>query len=663
VSGTGTARQEWDIEPSGDCEGRDDWWWQQDVNAWTSFAYLLPAAVALRWAMRGRAGAAFWLFAALAALEAAGSVLYHGIGGDVAQALHDLPLLGLGGFVAGWHIGRARRDADGASSAERLAVVGAVATTAVGGVAWLIAPASVSAVLGLAIVAVVTAEVTAHRRRLPMVWTGAPAALLAVAALAWVLGKDTSPWCDAASIVQWHGAWHVLSALVLAAWIERVGAAGHGRGDLRIVRPLIDASLGLLATVVVLAFHHSVSVTGRSTSSGDPLDGSRPTLIVANHANGFVDPLVVAAVLHRLPRFLAKASLWKVLPARPVLALAGVVPVHRRADGDAEGNDRSFEACHRELARGATVAIFPEGTTGDRGGLDRVRSGAARIALGAVATSPDVRIVPVGLAYESRVETRSRVAVMVGEPIDVVAEGYGSHDDERAAAAGLTERIRDALAAVSPDYRDRDHRELLRAISRVSLSTVGSRSRAPTFADVERRGRRLAQCPPTVEERLAAGFGEYAARLSVIGLSDDDLTRRRPSGSRLALTAVAVAVAGPLLATAALIHLPALLVVLAATAAVRATATKGTVRLMIGAIAGLATWIVAGVVLGDGWSVLWYAALVATGGAVALAVATPWWRATRSLFTWWRVRDRRALVDDVLVIRARLVQMVEDAVA
>ncbi len=50
------------------------------------------------------------------------------------------------------------------------------------------------------------------------------------------------------------------------------------------------------------------------------------------------------------------------------------------------------------------MAIFPEGTTGDRAGLDRVKSGAARIALGALPTAPDVVIVPIGMAYESKVE-------------------------------------------------------------------------------------------------------------------------------------------------------------------------------------------------------------------------------------------------------------------
>ena len=88
------------------------------------------------------------------------------------------------------------------------------------------------------------------------------------------------------------------------------------------------------------------------------------------------------------------------------------------------------------------VAIFPEGTTGDRGGLDRVRSGAARIALGALPIAPDLVIVPIGLAFESKVETRSRTVVMFGEPIIVAdhrreppaTRSTGSDDRRRSGA-------------------------------------------------------------------------------------------------------------------------------------------------------------------------------------------------------------------------------------
>ncbi len=111
---------------------------------------------------------------------------------------------------------------------------------------------------------------------------------------------------------------------------------------------------------LVLGFHRSVDVAWR-----ERLPTDRPVLIVANHGNGFVDPVVVAAVLGRLPRFLAKAALWKVVVARPFLGLAGVLPVYRSGDGDRASNNTSvFDACHRELAQRRDRGDLPRGHHG-----------------------------------------------------------------------------------------------------------------------------------------------------------------------------------------------------------------------------------------------------------------------------------------------------------
>lgn len=637
------------IDGSTDCEGRDTWWWDQDVNAWTSFAFLLPAYVAARCVFVHRVGRAFLLAAALAALEVAGSALFHGGGGDIAQTLHDLPLIGLVGFIAGWHVGRVRT-----TSPDRAAAVGTIAAIVGGGLAWLIEPGAVDVVLGAGVVVTIATDLIARRRGDRSPWTGGTLALLAVALVTWVLGRSDSPLCDGASLWQWHGAWHAMSALVLGVWIAHAASLGDDRGDLRVARPLVDRALGLLTIVLVLAFHHSVAVIGRRPSR------RRPTLIVVNHGNGFVDPIVIASILGRLPRFLAKAALWKIWPARPFLALAGVLPVYRSADGDRPSdNDRTFAACHHELAQGATVAIFPEGTTGDRGGLDRVRSGAARIALGALPSAPELQIVPIGLAFESRVETRSRAIAMIGEPIDVAAwAAHHDMSDGRAAAPALTDEIRARLAAISPDFESRDERELLRAVARVSLTDT---DRSATFAEVEERARRLAATPPTTRAGLQDEYAAYTARLSLLGIDDGDLTAIGPSLLRLAVTAGLVALMAPLLAVGMLVHLPAIALVVLATNSVRATATKGTVRMLVGAATGLITWITAGALLGDGWAAVGWGLAVMALGALALAVVTPWWRAAHALWARLRVRDRRGLLPPVLERRAMLVDMVEAA--
>ncbi len=636
-----------------DCEARDDWFLEQDVNAWSSVAYIAVGAVIVATVVRRALPRAFVALGVLATLEGVGSFLYHGGSGTVGQYLHDVPLLGLLGFVAGWHASRIR--GPGASA------VGALVGAAVGAVAGLIAAAfGVTTVLaGVAVVVVVGTELVARRHGLPRVWNVALILLAVVAALTWWAGTGDSALCDEQSLLQPHGAWHLISGLLLLGWFDNAMTAAWPERAPRMFRGATDRLLGLLTKALTQAFYRSVEVTGRARIPSD-----RPVLVVANHGNGFVDPIVVASVLGRLPRFLAKAALWKVIVARPFLALAGVLPVYRRSDGDRPDDNRAmFEACHQELAGGAMVAIFPEGTTGDRGGLDRVRTGAARIALGALPTAPATVVVPIGLAFESRIETRSAALVMVGEPIapralHPIDEGEPHRDD----VAALTTEIASALEAVSPDFSSVEEREVMRAAARVYVDS-GLQRGAATFGQIEVVARRLATTPAPARDRVTNAFRQYATKLQLIGLRDRELAPRGVSTGRLALSIVGLVFLGPLVAVATLIHLPALLLVLGATGAVRSTATKGTVRLLVGLFAGLLTWIIAGVLLADGFGAVVAGVLVAVGGAVALAVWTPLTRLVATLWGYLRARDRVGLLPPVLAARADVVAAVDAALA
>jgi hypothetical protein len=339
-----------------DCELRDDWFLEQDLNAWSSLAYVV-AGVLLAWEVhRSRLPRAVYGLAAVVAAEGVGSLLYHGAAGDLSQFLHDVPLIGALAFVAGWHVGRLRDRADAGS------LVGLALGLAVASVLWVVAPDTTNVTAAVAVVVIVGASLVARRRAMAGVWSWPLVALGVVAVSMWGLGTPDSPVCDADSWAQPHAVWHVLTAIVALAWVDRAYGAADPDHAPRMFRRFTDRSIGLVARGLVLAFHRSVDVRWP-----ERLPRDRPVLIVANHGNGFVDPVVVAGVLGRLPRFLAKAALWKVVVARPFLGLAGVLPVYRTADGDrASDNTSVFDACHRELAQRATVAIFPEGTTGDR---------------------------------------------------------------------------------------------------------------------------------------------------------------------------------------------------------------------------------------------------------------------------------------------------------
>ncbi|MCE1204610.1 MAG: 1-acyl-sn-glycerol-3-phosphate acyltransferase [Holophagaceae bacterium] len=180
---------------------------------------------------------------------------------------------------------------------------------------------------------------------------------------------------------------------------------------------------------------------------------SGPCLILLNHPNGLLDPLAAAALLDRRVGWLAKATLWKILPLRPFLAAFRAIPVTRPKDGGAtrESILASFQKVHEVLARGGSVAMFPEGVSHTQPDLAPLKTGAARIAL----SSPvPLSLVPAGLVYGDRGTFRHGALLRLGPPIpfaDLAGQGVTHGTVEE-----LTIRIRAALQPLTlhePDAR------------------------------------------------------------------------------------------------------------------------------------------------------------------------------------------------------------------
>jgi glycerol-3-phosphate O-acyltransferase / dihydroxyacetone phosphate acyltransferase len=644
--------------PASDCERIAVIGIAQPVNMWTSLAYLVPVGILFAAVLRRRLTAAAMLLGVLLAAEAAGSMLFHGSPASFSQWLHDVAFIAMLGLLAGWHVGRL---AGSGSGGERGAWVGGITTAVVAGALHPVTGGFVNVAAVMLVATVAVAEMAARRSGKPAVIRSGLLGVVALAGAAYVLGRTDGPLCSPDSVIQLHGVWHGLTALAAFVWADRAlavrgPAVGSGTGRL-----IADTLVGTAARALVFAFHRRVDVIGRRLVPRD-----RPVVLVANHGNGFVDPVVVASALGRLPRFIAKATLWKIFPARIALDAIAVLPVHRHSDGDdPHGNDRTFAATTRALERNDTVAIFPEGTTGDRAHLDRVRSGAARIALGAWrAGVRGVVIVPVGLAFESRVQTRSRASVTFGEPIDLdpwLDAARPDTDDEHAMPAALTEAIRTRLTAVSPVFANVDEREQLRMAAAVACAVDDPGIRPPRFGEVQHRASRLAAAPEPERRMVVHALADHCLRREMVGLTDSDLRGAvlRRSSARLLFAAVVLMLLGPILVTATLVHLPCVIAVNLAVARVDSTATKGTVRLLVGMVTALLTWWVVAVLVADGVVavVVTMVALAVLGG-VALGTWTSVFEGLSIVRRWFRSRDRSRLVPGLLLTQQQLVDAV-----
>jgi 1-acyl-sn-glycerol-3-phosphate acyltransferase len=205
---------------------------------------------------------------------------------------------------------------------------------------------------------------------------------------------------------------------------------------------------------VVLVFYRRFEVAGLES-----LPRNSGLLLCANHVNALADAVILQAATPVPIRPLARSGLFKVPVMKTILHLIGAVPVYRRKDnaGPMQRNEDSFARCYELLAEQQTIVIFPEGQSHSDPYLHQLKTGAARIALGAAKINSDRPVVlPVGLTFSRKGKFRGDVLVNFAQPVDLEV---AADLDEYAAVELINERIREGLESVTlnaKSWRDID---------------------------------------------------------------------------------------------------------------------------------------------------------------------------------------------------------------
>ncbi len=292
----------------------------------------------------------------------------------------------------------------------------------------------------------------------------------------------------------------------------------------RITQRVLTAWARMLAWL----FYERIDVTG-----ADRLAAGRPAILAANHGNALGDVAMIVAKMPAFPRFLAASTWWKVAPARLLFRLGGAVPIHRRRDSDPNENASTFEACHAALAEGAHLAIFPEGEMHVEPELLPLKTGAARIALGAAtdAKVSGILIVPVGLVYADRGRFRSNAELHIGAPIEVDGWVDRYREDPAAAVRALTDQLDDRLRDVTVNHESRDEFALVeRAAALAQPGGSDGHAFAGGFARRNALRRALAAsltaaggATSSAYRALAAAVETHARAVEVLDTGDHDV--------------------------------------------------------------------------------------------------------------------------------------------
>ena len=330
-------------------------------------------------------------------------------------------------------------------------------------------------------------------------------------------------------------------------------------------------------------------------------------IFVLNHPNGLIDPALVFVSLSRRISFLAKSTLFDISVGGWLLRQFEILPVFRRVDaaGEMSKNRQTFENCYELLARGRCIAIFPEGISHDETKLQPLKTGAARIALGALAVrnlelggqkteaqnqksgfenpadevqnpvnnlcDEGLKIIPVGLYYTSKTAFRSEALIRYGASLAVAPVALdGDGEPPREAVLELTDRIEKALQNVTLNLESESELDaILKAealFSSVYENLIFKQTLTATFyrlQDLAKKYALLEKNDPQKMRELNEKVTAYENRLEKSGVTAESLSvLQHPARyvfRYLILRLLILLILAPLSIVGAIIHSPAYL--------------------------------------------------------------------------------------------------------
>lgn len=332
----------------------------------------------------------------------------------------------------------------------------------------------------------------------------------------------------------------------------------RGRLTQRLVHALISVALRLFFRRIETSHAHLIPASGA-------------LIFVLNHPNGLIDPGLVFAALPRRISFLAKSTLFRMHVIGWLLRTVDALPLYRRADAgeDVSQNLRTFIECRKLLARGRCIALFPEGYSHNAPKLMPLKTGAARIALGAAVEG--LKVVPVGLYYTSKTSFRGEALLRFGEPLDVPSvEPDEDGEPPREEVRRLSSRIEEALLGVTLNVETEEQLDAARKAERLFSSVYEGLNVKLPLAE---RFDFLRTLSTQLFARLTAakGFEELSRRivrheseLRRIGIAPENLSLSRHSRwyvlRHFLLRVGALLVLLPLTVLGVALHLPAYLI-------------------------------------------------------------------------------------------------------
>jgi glycerol-3-phosphate O-acyltransferase / dihydroxyacetone phosphate acyltransferase len=286
---------------------------------------------------------------------------------------------------------------------------------------------------------------------------------------------------------------------------------------------MIYSFLKTISKLALKVYYRNIHIEGKENI---PKKG--PFLIVANHPSSFLDPINIATQVNHKISFLAKGVMFKNKIIASILRGLNMVPIHRAQDNPEmlTKNKEVFKACYQKLKDNGVIMIFPEGTSEMERRLRKIKTGAARIALGAEKEynySLNMKIVPVGLNYTKSSRFRSEVFVNFGVPINVQDYIESYKKDEITTSNNLTNRIEGDIKKLIVAIDKHEYDELIERLEsfyNTELTKTDKLSDLKFTQEIANAVKHYQEKDPVLFDNMNSKIDTYYRKLKRIKLSD-----------------------------------------------------------------------------------------------------------------------------------------------
>ena len=140
-------------------------------------------------------------------------------------------------------------------------------------------------------------------------------------------------------------------------------------------------------------------------------------MLAVNHPNSFLDAIILCTLFDRPVYSLARGDAFKNNFFASLLYKLKLLPVYRVSEGveNLEENYKTFELCKNIFKQNGIVLIFSEGRCINEWHLRPLKKGTARLALSSWEDGIDLKVLPVGINYNSFKSFGKNVKLFFGD--------------------------------------------------------------------------------------------------------------------------------------------------------------------------------------------------------------------------------------------------------